>query len=148
MVGSLAIAPCEHFDRDKARHEGGADQRLLAKRGSRKAETVVCKVRRRVRHDRRTAQGKNRCDYEMEELLHLYSPRAVDMPEDGFDDTDWSMADSIGCSRNEGTLKLAPGSRMSGKARQAVAADLHGIWAASSVARSLLRGSERGKGAL
>jgi hypothetical protein len=58
----------------------------------------------------------------MEELLHLYSPRAFDMPEDGFDDTDWSMADSIRCSRNEGILKLAPGSRMSGKARQAVAA--------------------------
>jgi hypothetical protein len=43
----------------------------------------------------------------MEELLHLYSPRAFDMPEDGFDDTDWSMADSIRCSRNEGILKLA-----------------------------------------
>ena len=34
------------------------------------------------------ALPNNRYDYEMEKLLHLCSPRAVDMPEDGLDDTD------------------------------------------------------------
>jgi hypothetical protein len=82
----------------------------------------------------------------MEELLHLYSPRAVDMPEDGFDDTDWSMADSIRCSRNEGILKLAPGSRMSGKARQPVAADHRGVWAASGPGPVVIEGERTREG--
>ena len=84
----LSLFACEQFDRDKAENESRADQRLFAKRRSGKAQTVVCDVRHRVCHDRRTAQGENEGDCEIDELLHLHSPRAVDMPEDGVDDVD------------------------------------------------------------
>ena len=90
-------------------------------------------------------KARSRYDCEMDELLHLYSPRAVDMPEDGFDDTDRSMRrfDPLLAQRRH--IKMAPGSRMSGKARQAVAADLRGIWAASGPGQVVIEG-ERTRG--
>ena len=101
----LSLRGRKHFDHDKARNKSRADQRLLPKRGAGKSQIVVCDVRDRVRNDRSTAHGKKECNCEMGDPLHLYSPHAVAILEDGFDDTDRSMTDSIRCSRNEGILK-------------------------------------------
>lgn len=86
----LSLLAHEHFNRDKSRHDGCADQRLLAKRGSRNTKTVVSKVRRGVGHDRRTAQGKSRYDYEMDEPPHLFT-LCRRRARSRFD-ADWSMA--------------------------------------------------------
>ena len=92
----------EHFDHNKADNDCCTDQRLFAKGGSRKSKTVVYEVRHRVGHDCRADQGKKKRNCEIVELLHLYAPRAVDMPEDWLDDTGRSVA----CSRNEGISRL------------------------------------------
>ena len=58
------------------------------------------------------------------------------------------MAIRSAAPRNEGILKLAPGSRMSGKARQAVAADLRGIWVASGPGQVVIEGERTREGAI
>lgn len=80
----------------------------------------MCNVRDHVRHDRRAAGGQDERDCELGEPFHLSAPlAAVDVPQDGSDSVDRSVAPSRCPGATQAIIEMTADLGTSGKSRHA-----------------------------